>query len=261
MGPRCLVSTDHTQPERHPLGRRQGLPGLGRAGRRRLYGRAGDQGPGRRPSPAASSASPACDGHFHYAQKKGYSGVGLYTAQGAQRRHRRLRPRGVRRRGPLRRGPLRHRRGASSASSAATSPAAPAATSARRPSSASWRASTRTWPSCKAEREFILVGDVNIAHKEIDLKNWKGNQKNSGFLPEERAWMTTLLDRRSAWSTCSARSTRQPEQYTWWSNRGQALGQERRLAARLPPGHAGHRREGQARADLPGPALLATTRR
>ncbi|MGS0758562.1 exodeoxyribonuclease III, partial [Roseateles sp. GG27B] len=46
----------------------------------------------------------------------------------------------------------------------------------------------------KAEREFILVADVNIAHKEIDLKNWKGNLKNSGFLPEERAWMTQLID-------------------------------------------------------------------
>ncbi|MFO1339555.1 MAG: exodeoxyribonuclease III [Burkholderiaceae bacterium] len=45
----------------------------------------------------------------------------------------------------------------------------------------------------KAEREFILVGDINIAHKEIDLKNWRSNQKNSGFLPEERAWMTRLL--------------------------------------------------------------------
>src|SRR5450759_3152281 len=45
----------------------------------------------------------------------------------------------------------------------------------------------------KTEREFILCGDVNIAHQEIDLKNWKGNRKNSGFLPEERAWMTKLL--------------------------------------------------------------------
>ena len=46
----------------------------------------------------------------------------------------------------------------------------------------------------RAEREFILIGDVNIAHREIDLKNWRSNQKNSGFLPEERAWMTKALD-------------------------------------------------------------------
>ena len=56
----------------------------------------------------------------------------------------------------------------------------------------------------KAEREFILVGDVNIAHQEIDLKNWKSNQKNSGFLPEERAWMSKLLA-AAGWSTYSAR--------------------------------------------------------
>ena len=47
----------------------------------------------------------------------------------------------------------------------------------------------------KAEgREVVICGDWNIAHKEIDLKNWKGNQKNSGFLPEERAWMTRMFD-------------------------------------------------------------------
>ena len=57
---------------------------------------------------------------------------------------------------------------------------------------------------------MILVGDINIAHKEIDLKNWKGNRKNSGFLPEERAWMTRAASRSSASSTCSARSTRTP---------------------------------------------------
>jgi exonuclease III len=46
----------------------------------------------------------------------------------------------------------------------------------------------------KKEREFVLCGDINIAHQQIDLKNWRSNQKNSGFLPEERAWMTKLLD-------------------------------------------------------------------
>ena len=72
----------------------------------------------------------------------------------------------------------------------------------------------------KAEREFILLGDINIAHHAIDLKNWKGNQKNSGFLPEERAWMTQLLGAGlvDVFRTLNT----QPEQYTWWSNRGQA---------------------------------------
>jgi exodeoxyribonuclease-3 len=72
----------------------------------------------------------------------------------------------------------------------------------------------------KAEREFILVGDVNIAHNEIDLRNWKSNQKNSGFLPEERAWLTKLLG--AGFVDVFRTLNPNPEQYTWWSNRGQA---------------------------------------
>ena len=75
----------------------------------------------------------------------------------------------------------------------------------------------------KTQRDFVLCGDVNIAHQEQDLKNWRSNRKNSGFLPEERAWMTKLLSelgvvdvyrqlRPDTTDTC----------YTWWSNRGQA---------------------------------------
>ena len=75
----------------------------------------------------------------------------------------------------------------------------------------------------KSGRQILLCGDVNIAHHEIDLKNWKGNLKNSGFLPEERAWLTNLFSELGyvdvyrqlepdASDTC----------YTWWSQRGQA---------------------------------------
>jgi exodeoxyribonuclease-3 len=76
----------------------------------------------------------------------------------------------------------------------------------------------------KAEREFILVGDINIAHNEIDLRNWKGNRKNSGFLPEEREWMTRCLDPLHELCLVDVfRSlNKKPDQYTWWSNRGQA---------------------------------------
>ncbi|TNY02765.1 exodeoxyribonuclease III, partial [Escherichia coli] len=73
----------------------------------------------------------------------------------------------------------------------------------------------------KAEREFILVADVNIAHKEIDLKNWRGNQKNSGFLPEERAWLTRLFDEGGVVDVFRTLNDR-AEQYTWWSARGAA---------------------------------------
>ncbi len=72
-------------------------------------------------------------------------------------------------------------------------------------------------------REVIVCGDWNIAHKEQDLKNWKSNQKNSGFLPEERAWMTTLLDELGWVDVYRAlHPDNTAECYTWWSNRGQA---------------------------------------
>jgi exodeoxyribonuclease III len=72
-----------------------------------------------------------------------------------------------------------------------------------------------------AGREVIVCGDVNIAHKEIDLKNWRANQKNSGFLPHERAWLTRVFDEQG-WVDVFRRLDARPEQYTWWSNRGQA---------------------------------------
>lgn len=69
--------------------------------------------------------------------------------------------------------------------------------------------------------QYLLCGDWNIAHRNIDLRNWKSNQKNSGFLPEERAWLDRLFgDMRyvDAFREVNA----EPDQYTWWSNRGQA---------------------------------------
>ena len=73
----------------------------------------------------------------------------------------------------------------------------------------------------KEKREFIICGDWNIAHKEIDLKNWRSNQKNSGFLPEERAWLTELFD-ELGWVDVFRTLNQEAEQYTWWSNRGQS---------------------------------------
>jgi len=70
-------------------------------------------------------------------------------------------------------------------------------------------------------RQFIVCGDINIAHKKIDIENWRGNQKNSGFLPEERAWMDQLFD-REGWVDAFRVVDPRPKQYTWWSNRGQA---------------------------------------
>ena len=73
----------------------------------------------------------------------------------------------------------------------------------------------------RKRREYVICADWNICHKEIDLKNWKPNQKNSGFLPEERAWLDTLFD-EVGYIDSFRLINQEPEQYTWWSNRGQA---------------------------------------
>ncbi|MBV9346043.1 MAG: exodeoxyribonuclease III [Gammaproteobacteria bacterium] len=73
----------------------------------------------------------------------------------------------------------------------------------------------------RSRRHYILSGDWNIAHREIDLRNWRSNRRNSGFLPEERAWMDRLFG--TAGYVDAFREVRpQPDQYTWWSNRGRA---------------------------------------
>jgi len=73
----------------------------------------------------------------------------------------------------------------------------------------------------RKKREYIICGDWNIAHKEIDIKNWKSNQKNSGFLPEERAWLDELFG-KTGFVDGFREVNQEPEQYTWWSMRGRA---------------------------------------
>jgi exodeoxyribonuclease-3 len=73
----------------------------------------------------------------------------------------------------------------------------------------------------KSGREIILCGDWNIAHQAIDLRNWRSNQKNSGFLPEERAWLSRVFDDLGFVDVFRTIDPR-PEQYTWWSNRGES---------------------------------------
>jgi exodeoxyribonuclease-3 len=75
----------------------------------------------------------------------------------------------------------------------------------------------------RSGREIVLCGDVNIAHHEADLKNWKGNLKNSGFLPEERAWLTHLFDEIGYVDVYRKLEPDTTDScYTWWSQRGQA---------------------------------------
>ena len=158
-------------------------------------------------------------GYFHCAEKKGYSGVGIYT----------------------RTEPLRVVEGLGNAEFDAegryiqadfaglsiVSLYLPSGSSSEERQAAKFRFMDIFLPHMACLRasgqEVIVCGDWNIAHREADLKNWKSNQKNSGFLPEERAWLSRLFDEQgwvdtyrqlypSATDAC----------YTWWSNRGQA---------------------------------------
>mgnify|MGYP001209459120 CR=1 FL=1 len=163
-------------------------------------------------------------GHFHFAEKKGYAGVGLYTRKkptevltglGSKEFDAEGRYVEARFDNPKRRGFQKL---------SIISCYFPSGASSEERQQAKFRFLAKMTPHLKrlgAEREFILVGDVNIAHKEIDLKNWKSNQKNSGFTPEERAWMTHTLDEVGLVDVFRTLNPH-PEQYTWWSNRGQA---------------------------------------
>jgi len=160
------------------------------------------------------------DGHFHYAQKKGYSGVGLYTRKapsdviaGFDGDEFDTEGRWV-----------EARFDTSKRKFSIISCYFPSGSSSEDRQAAKFRFLERMYPhlmALKAEREFILVGDVNIAHREIDLKNWRSNQKNSGFLPQERAWLDKLFGEGGLVDVFRALNDR-AEQYTWWSNRGQA---------------------------------------
>ena len=161
-------------------------------------------------------------GYFHYAQKKGYSGVGLYSRQtptdvirGFDGGEFDAEGRWVE---------LRFDRPGHCFS--VISCYFPSGSSGEDRQQAKFRFLAALYPhlmALKANREFILLGDVNIAHREADLKNWKSNQKNSGFLPEERAWMTQLIGEGGV---ADVYRKLQPDTtdacYTWWSNRGQA---------------------------------------
>ncbi len=160
------------------------------------------------------------DGHFHFAEKKGYSGVGLFTRKapsdvitGFGSKEFDAEGRWVEARYDTARRKL-----------SIISCYFPSGSSGEERQAAKFRFLAKMYPhlmKLKAEREFILVGDVNIAHQEIDLRNWRSNQKNSGFLPEERAWLTKLFTDGGLVDVFRTLNPK-PEQYTWWSNRGQA---------------------------------------
>jgi exodeoxyribonuclease-3 len=159
-------------------------------------------------------------GHFHFAQKKGYSGVGVYARRDPSAVLGGFRCREFDAEGRY----VETRYDTARRKFSVISCYFPSGSSGEERQAAKYRFLARIYPhlmKLKQEREFVLVGDVNIAHQEIDLKNWKGNLKNSGFLPDERAWLTRLLERGGLVDVFRTLNPR-PEQYTWWSNRGQA---------------------------------------
>ena len=161
-------------------------------------------------------------GYFHLAEKKGYSGVGVYTKHepsdvvtgygspefDAEGRYVELRF------------DTPHKK------LSIISGYFPSGSSGEERQQAKFRFLAEFYPHLirlKQTREFILCGDVNIAHQQIDLKNWRSNQKNSGFLPEERAWLTTLLGELGMIDVYRLLQPAPTDTaYTWWSNRGQA---------------------------------------
>ena len=159
-------------------------------------------------------------GHFHLAQKKGYAGVGLYTTEEPSDVNTCFDTTEFNAEGRW----LEARYDTPKRRLSIISCYFPSGSSGEDRQAAKFRFLERLYPQLvklRREREFILVGDVNIAHQEIDLKNWKSNQKNSGFLPEERAWMSKLLGVGGLVDVFRKLNPK-PEQYTWWSNRGQA---------------------------------------
>ena len=158
-------------------------------------------------------------GYFHYAEKKGYSGVGIYSMRPADFVIEGLGYVDIDSEGRY----LEAQFGNLSVISLYL----PSGSSGPERQAIKFSVLERFYPHLQSlissGREVIICGDWNIAHQAIDLKNWRGNQKNSGFLPEERQWFGNMLNDQgwvdvyrqlhpNATDAC----------YTWWSNRGQA---------------------------------------
>ena len=178
-------------------------------------------------------------GHFHYAGKKGYSGAGVYT---------RAKPQKVRIGFGSKEFDAEGRYVQCDFDThTVISVYQPSGSSGEERQAAKFRFLAEFLPHLKklkkSGREIVICGDFNIAHQAIDLKNWKSNQKNSGFLPEERAWLTQLFDEVGfvdVYRKLHPETT--GDCYTWWSQRGAAY--EKNVGWRLDyqiatPGIAG----------------------
>jgi len=157
-------------------------------------------------------------GWFHCAEKKGYSGVGIYSRHQPERVIEGLGVAEIDAEGRYLQ--------ADFGKLSIVSLYLPSGSSSEERQQAKFRFMLQFWPHLEAlraeGREVVLCGDWNIAHQPIDLKNWRSNQKNSGFLPEERQWLSRVFE-ELGWVDVFRRLRPDiPDQYTWWSNRGQA---------------------------------------
>lgn len=158
-------------------------------------------------------------GYFHYAEKKGYSGVGIYS---------RRKPDAVIEGLGIAEFDSEGRYvEAQFGNLSIVSVYLPSGSSGEERQAVKFKFMAAFLPHLQAlrasGREVLLCGDWNIAHTEKDLKNWRGNKKNSGFLPEERAWLTQVFDEVGFVDVFRRLHPElEDEAYTWWSNRGQA---------------------------------------
>ncbi len=170
-------------------------------------------------------------GWFHYAEKKGYSGAGLYARIPPALTHIGFRSKEFDGEGRYVRADFEHPSVHGVDKLAVISLYMPSGSSSPARQEAKFRFLDEFLPHLAAlkkesdatGREFVICGDWNIAHREIDLKNWRSNRKNSGFLPEERAWLSRVFDELGwvdVYRTLHPEAT--SDSYTWWSNRGQA---------------------------------------
>lgn len=158
-------------------------------------------------------------GNFHYAEKKGYSGVGIYSKAKPDAVIEGLGIGDIDSEGRY----LECQFGNLSVVSLYL----PSGSSGEERQAFKFSVMARILPHLETlannGRDVVICGDWNIAHQEIDLKNYKGNKKNSGFLPEERAWLGDLFS-RVGWIDVYRKLHPETtdECYTWWSNRGAA---------------------------------------
>ena len=155
--------------------------------------------------------------YFHYAEKKGYSGVGIYSREQPQKIITGL--------GIAEFDVEGRYLCADFLNFSVVSVYLPSGSSGEERQAVKFKFMAAFLPHLAElrarDRELVICGDWNIAHKEIDLKNWRGNKKNSGFLPEERDWLTEVFG-KTGFVDVFRRVHPELEAYTWWSNRGQA---------------------------------------